>query len=167
MIDGVDQHFDPSQLVVVFDTNVLIPLILPASRSTHLLSRLLAARSHLVLTPQIVDEVEEKLRTKLSLRKWLGVSDSDIDEFLTRLVTISRLLSGTRPAHGAVPADPDDEPIIAAALEADADYIVSDDKHLLQLDAYQGIRIINRAEFSTELDRLGFPDSEQPPATPV
>jgi len=44
--------------------------------------------------------------------------------------------------------------IIAAALESKAEYIVSEDKHLLDLKEYQGIKIKNRVDFAAELDRL-------------
>lgn len=158
MTDAPDEAADPSQLVVVFDTNVLIPLLIPASRSSHLFSRLLAAGAHVAITPQILAEVEEKLRTKKSLRKWLGVNDEDVPEFLGRLMTSCRVISGARGAHGAVPADPDDDAIVAAALESNADYIVSEDKHLLDLGSYDGIRILNRRNFAAELDRRGIPD---------
>ena len=47
-------------------------------------------------------------------------------------------IHGNRQAHGAVPADPKDDKIVAAALEAEATYIISEDKHLLELKEYQG-----------------------------
>jgi hypothetical protein len=34
---------------------------------------------------------------------------------------------------------------------------VSEDKHLLDLKKYQGIKIMNREQFAVELDRLGMP----------
>lgn len=159
MTDDPDEVVDPSRLVVVFDTNVLIPMLIPASRSTRLFLRLLDAGAHVAVTPQILAEVDEKLQTKESLRKWLGVSDKDIQQFLERLATTCRVVSGIRQAHGAVPDDPDDDMIVAAALEADADYIVSEDRHLLDLERYGDIPILNRADFAVELDRLGLPDT--------
>ena len=48
--------------IVVFDSNVLIPLILTASRSTRLFYRLDAAGWELAATPQLLAEVEEKLQ---------------------------------------------------------------------------------------------------------
>jgi predicted nucleic acid-binding protein len=54
-----------------------------------------------------------------------------------------------------VPADPKDDPIVAGALESGASYIVSDDKHLLDLKQFDRITIMNRDEFERELDRLG------------
>ena len=63
-----------------------------------------------------------------------------------------------RQAHGSVPADPKDDMVVAAALEANASYIVSEDKHLLDLGDYEGIKIMNRKQFGAELDRLGVPE---------
>ena len=54
--------------VVVFDTNTLIPLILPASLSTRLFSRLNRAGWVIAASPHILLEVADKLRTKESLR---------------------------------------------------------------------------------------------------
>jgi predicted nucleic acid-binding protein len=98
------------------------------------------------------------MKTKRSVRQWLKLSESDIDRFLDVVLPgKTRLVPGVRQAHGAVPADPKDEIIIAAALEANASYIVSEDKHLLDLRTYQDISIMNRQQFAAELDRLGVP----------
>ena len=45
-----------------------------------------------------------------------------------------------------VPNDPDDDHVLACALAARADWIVSGDRHLLNLKHYQGMRIISAAE---------------------
>ncbi len=142
--------------VVVFDTNALIPLILKASSSTRLFSRLNAAGWEIAASPQILLEVADKLRTKESLRKWLDLAEENIERFVSE--TIMDMVSevpGHRQAHGAVEADPDDDKIIAAALESKAAYIVSEDRHLLDLGEYQGIKIMDRDQFAAELDRLG------------
>ena len=56
-----------------------------------------------------------------------------------------------------MPDDPDDDAVIAAALESGASYIVSEDQHLLKFGRYAGITILNRDAFQIELDRLGVP----------
>lgn len=146
------------ELVVVFDTNDLVTLILPASHSTRLLARVRAAGGWVAASPQLLAEAREKMTSKPSLRKWLGLSDAEIAEFLDQdLPGKTRALPGIRQAHGAVPADPTDDKIIAAALEAKAAYIVSEDHHLLDLQEYQGIKIMNRKQFEAELRRLGVP----------
>jgi uncharacterized protein len=46
-----------------------------------------------------------------------------------------------------VKSDPDDDRILECAAAANSDYVVTDDKHLLRLVQYQGIRIVNIREF--------------------
>ena len=141
--------------VVVFDSNVLIPLILSASRSTRLFDQLQQAGWHVALSPHILAEVRDKMTTKEKLRQWLGVTDDDITEFVDVVLPgKTRAIDGTVRADGAVPADPKDDMIIAAAIEAHASYLISEDKHLLNLGQYQGITIMNRADFAAELARL-------------
>ena len=55
---------------VVFDTSVLIPLILKASHSTRLFLRLRGAGWHVAVSPQIMAEAREKMETKRSVREW-------------------------------------------------------------------------------------------------
>ena len=150
----------PTETVVVFDSSVVIPLIVPASRSTRLFRRLRAAGFRVVLSPFIVGEVEQKMRHKVGLRDWLDLSDEEIEGFLNDLPRYFDIVPGKRQAHGAVPADPKDDKIIAAALESNASYIISEDKHLLDLDDYQGIKIMNRQGFEKELDRLEVAEVE-------
>jgi predicted nucleic acid-binding protein len=44
-----------------------------------------------------------------------------------------------------VPGDPDDDHVVAAAVKARVDLIISGDGHLLELETYRGIRILNPA----------------------
>ena len=144
--------------VVVFDTNVLIPLMLSASRSTRLFLRLDAAGWRVAASPQILHEVSEKVGKKESVRKWLRLSDEEIETFINEsLLDMVTVVQGIRSAHGVVAADPTDDKIIAAALEGGAEYIISEDKHLLNLGEYQGIKMMNREQFAAELDTLGVP----------
>jgi putative PIN family toxin of toxin-antitoxin system len=144
--------------IVVWDSNVLIPLILPRSKSSFLYSRLDNAGWFIATTPTILREVRDKLETKPTLRAWLDLSDDDISRFLDNILpALVRIYPGLVTAAGAVPADPDDDPIIAAAIESHAKYIVTEDKHLLELVDYQGIKILSRDAFRIELDRLGVP----------
>jgi putative PIN family toxin of toxin-antitoxin system len=46
-----------------------------------------------------------------------------------------------------VKKDPEDDMFINCALEGDADYIVSGDRHLLDLKHYSGIQIVNVNSF--------------------
>jgi putative PIN family toxin of toxin-antitoxin system len=141
-------------MIVVFDSSVLIPLILPASLSAALMDRLSRAGHQVALSPPILDEVAEKLHTKKNLRDWLELPDKDIEQFIRDLPKLCVSTPGLLDVAGAVPDDPKDDMILAAALEANAEYIVSEDKHLRGLKQWRGIVIMSRAEFMAELDRL-------------
>lgn len=61
------------------------------------------------------------------------------------------------PVTGVV-RDPNDDMVVACALEADADYIVTRDKDLLSLGTYEGIRIVTPRQF---LDLLEGSDPDR------
>lgn len=46
------------------------------------------------------------------------------------------------PIAAPITNDPDDEMFIACAIAAQVQVIVSGDKHLLDVDGYQGIRVV-------------------------
>jgi putative PIN family toxin of toxin-antitoxin system len=141
------------RLVVIFDTSVLLPAILPASQSRRLLRKVQELGGAVAISPQISSEVAAHLKHDRRLREWLGVTEEQIDRFLRFLGTQCLQLRGTRQAHGAVPADPDDDKIVAAAIEAGASYIVTEDRHLLDLHQTHGIAIVNRLQFENWLLR--------------
>jgi putative PIN family toxin of toxin-antitoxin system len=62
----------------------------------------------------------------------------------------------TAPVSG-VATHPEDDHIVAAAVTAQAEYLVTGDKKLQQLGAYQGIRVVSPRTF---LDLLQVPGGE-------
>jgi putative PIN family toxin of toxin-antitoxin system len=144
--------------IIVWDSTVLIPLILPRSKSSALYERLDRAGWAVASTPAILREVRDKLETKPSLRRWLDLTDAEIATFVDMILpALVRIYSGIVTATGAVPTDADDDKIIAAAIESQAKYIVTEDQHLLSLATYRQIQILSRDAFRVELDRLGVP----------
>src|SRR5947209_15286810 len=101
----------PPSLTVVFDTNVVVTLVIQASRATRLFSRLRAAGHRVAVSPQILAEAGEMMRTRAGLRKWLRLTDGEIEQFLGTLPSLMHLTDGLVVAAGAVPADPDDDVI--------------------------------------------------------
>lgn len=51
------------------------------------------------------------------------------------------------PDLPGVTADPDDDKFVECAVAGNAQWLVSGDKHLLQLGEYQGIRIVTAVKF--------------------
>lgn len=66
---------------------------------------------------------------------------------------IRRLVNLVDPVNvpSVITADPDDDFVLACAVAARANFIVSGDSHLLDLGSYQGIRIARPAEAASIL----------------
>lgn len=134
----------------VLDTNFYVSAaIQPGGSPGKLLKRFVADSAfEIVLSPAIVDEVLRAL-TYPEIRKHLRAGPSPALWFEDLLV-LADLVAGDLRISG-VCADPDDDMIVAAALEGRADYLVTGDRQLLAVGQYQGIRIVTPRAF---LDRI-------------
>jgi len=98
----------------------------------------------LAVSPEIRAEVEDVL-TRPSIRaKFTNIRDESVSRVLAVLD------AGQQVAPEEVPAasrDPKDDIFLATAVVSGAQYLVSEDKDLLVLNPYQGIRILNALEF--------------------
>jgi uncharacterized protein len=72
-----------------------------------------------------------------------GVSAQLLEQDLEAACSLITVLPQVRVVEG----DPNDDVVIACALQARADYIVTRDKDLLSLGGYQGILIVTPREF--------------------
>src|SRR4051795_6722418 len=131
----------------VIDTSVLVSAFLTPRGSVVRLLRE-PARSHyqLCLSEYILTETAETLLSKTRLRNYT-YTDRDVRDFIHWLLTHTEMMAGL-PDLRAVPNDPKDDPIIATAVAANADYLVTGDRaHLLPIGQYEGIRIVSPREF--------------------
>lgn len=67
------------------------------------------------------------------------------------LETACYLITDLPQVRGVV-RDPNDDMVVACALRAGADYIVTRDKDLLSLGTHEGIRIVTPRQFLDLLD---------------
>ena len=137
----------------VLDSSVLVSAFLtPHGSVVRLLREPARSRYELCLPDAILTETAETLLTKPRLRRYAAYADEDVREYIRSLLTQAEMVPDT-PAPRVEPNDPKDDPIIAAAVAAKADYLITGDRaHLLPIAEYQGIRIISPREF---LDILG------------
>ncbi len=70
----------------------------------------------------------------------------EIDRFLNAYINIARMTPGGLRID-AVAADPSDNKYLACAVEGNAAFIISGDRHLTDLQSFRGIRITSPAEF--------------------
>jgi uncharacterized protein len=132
---------------VVLDTNVLVSSLLFKGP----VSGIHDARTEARFTSLISKPVLEEYARVLAYPKF-DLSETDIAGLLG-----SELLRHAEPVDvasrvNAVKADPPDNRFLELAVDGGADFIVSGDRHLLDLDSWRGIPILGAREF---LDRLG------------
>jgi putative PIN family toxin of toxin-antitoxin system len=133
----------------VFDTNVFLrALINPHSRCGRLLGEF-AADYELVFSPAIVREVLEVLHRPRLRAKFPQITQLDV----TRIIALFEQAVVVEPRDvPAVSRDPDDDKFLACARAAGAAYLVTEDKDLLVLENYEGVRICQPAEFIALLE---------------
>lgn len=127
-------------MAVTFDTNVLLSATLwDGSVAQKLLFDLIKQNVKIYSTTEILSEYQEILRRDFDF------SDEDTAEILEKVLAFVTLVNPTLKVD-IVKEDPDDNPIIECALESNSKYIITYDKHLLNLKEYQEIRIIKPEE---------------------
>ena len=130
----------------VLDANVVVSAYLNVGgKPARVLALARLDRIEICLSPQIILEIVETL-LKPRLVKIHKDKREDILVFAKALAEIADITPGTLEVY-AVKADPDDNKILACAIEAHADFIVSGDHHLTDLKKYKNILIVNPDEF--------------------
>ena len=131
---------------VVLDTNQYISAIIrPNGHPAQIVKLWRIGLIEVAISPFILEEFEAVVHRPRIQQKH-NLSDADIAEYLEVLRTFAVLVPGTITVN-AVPDDPDDNIIIACAIEAEVDMIISGDQHLLSLGSYQGIPIVKAVDF--------------------
>ncbi len=88
----------------------------------------------------ILDGTGRSLRDKVkTIRRHYTYPDERIDAYMADLAALAEHTTDL-PELRVVPRDPKDDMIVATAVKAGADYLVTGDRHLLSLGAHQGIR---------------------------
>ncbi len=130
----------------LLDANVLISAaIRPSGPPGKIIVALLMRYAfELVISPRIIAEVETALRLP-RIRKYLRAPDEALS-WLADLVALADLVTDTGRVKGAC-RDPDDDDVLAAAVEGRATAIVTGDADLLALGEYQGILIVTPRAF--------------------
>ncbi len=135
---------------LVLDTNVVAAGFLWQGPPHRLVQRALDGAIDLAVSPALLVELEGILQRKKFAPR-LAKQALSVAGLILRYAELAQLV---QPASIApvVLADPDDDHVLACALAAQADLIVSGDTHLLDLKTYQGIPIVRAAE---ALRRIG------------
>ena len=130
---------------ITVDTNVLISATFWAGASDRIISMVEAKTIQLVLSEEIIkeyvgvleyEEIKDKIRDKnLVMRRTVS-----------KIISLSTIIEPTKK-FSVVQDDPDDNKILEAAVAGGVDFIVSNDKHLLNLQEFENILIVSPDDF--------------------
>lgn len=106
----------------------------------------------LVTSPQLFEEIQEVF-LRPEVMPYIGLSKNQISELIEEITQRAYMTEG-RYIVEKITIDPDDNIILATALEGYASHIVTGDtKSLLPLKKYQGINILNPKNFLSLLKK--------------
>ncbi|MBI4149287.1 putative toxin-antitoxin system toxin component, PIN family [Candidatus Woesearchaeota archaeon] len=128
------------------DTNIFISGIHWAGVPEKILRAWIDGKFILVSSLPIIDEI---VRTLMAFK--VPLEPEDISWWESLLLEKSLLVFPAQPLS-VVQADPKDDKFIEAAVAGNAQYLVSRDRHLLNIQKYQQITILSPEEF---LKRVG------------
>jgi putative PIN family toxin of toxin-antitoxin system len=140
-------------LRVVLDTNIFVSsLLVKEGIPAKVLNAWRDRKYALFISPTIISEIRSTLDYP-RIRKKYNITDGDIDQLITLLEFDALIVPGDdESVAGSIPEDPADEFVLACALDARADLIVSGDRHLLELKEYKGIPIHTVRDFLETLE---------------
>ena len=124
---------------IVLDTNVLIAALL-ARGTCHELLEHCVVRHELITSEFILHELRQKLVEKFKYPD--ALSDEAIAVLRSRMKVIT-------PSSLAIPVcrDGDDDNILAVAVDASSDFIITGDNDLLVLHPYEAVAILSPRAF--------------------
>lgn len=126
---------------ITVDTNILISALGWNGAEAAVIDMVLDSKLELCLSAEILSEFYRVVKYPK-----LGFSDTEIDGFIG-LILPKVLFVKPAMTIDIVVDDPDDNRIIECAIEGKSDFILSGDKHLLQLGEYNGLKILIASEF--------------------
>ncbi len=132
---------------VFLDTNVLVSAFATRGLCADVL-RTVPTEHELIVSEQVLGELERVLQTRMGVP---GATAQAVIAFLRRFIIA--------PAPADLPRlpirDPDDRPILAAALGADVDVFVTGDRELLAVEDQVEMTITDPCGFWNLLKRGG------------
>lgn len=132
-------------MTAVLDTNVVISAtLIRGGNEDRILGAWRRGAFDLVLSPAILEEMARAFAyERIRQARWL--TEEETLALLQALAQEAVLVTGR--ARVKASRDPDDDKFLSAALDAEAEYVVTGDKDLLDVRNYRGVRVVTPAAF--------------------
>ncbi|MGH7777164.1 MAG: putative toxin-antitoxin system toxin component, PIN family [Candidatus Dormibacterales bacterium] len=137
-------------LRVAVDTNVLVSALIADGPPSRVVEEAIDGRVVLLVPEPVLAELERVLADKL------GFAGRRAREARLRFAALSGPCPAAPEPIERVSGDSDDDLVLASAIAAGADVLVTGDrKHLLPLGSHRGVRLLSPQELLADLRRSG------------
>jgi uncharacterized protein len=134
---------------LVLDTNIVLSGLLWSGTPKRLMQIARSGSARIMTSQSLLAELRVVI-TRGKFTRRLQLLETTADSVFNSFMAISELVASTTLIKG-VSRDPKDDHVLAAALSASADAIVSGDQDLLCLESFEGIPILTAAQ---TIDRI-------------
>ncbi len=136
---------------IVLDTNVLISGILWKGPPNEILKHIETKNLELVQSAETFNELEAVIK-RGKFAEIIEKRQLNINLILSSIITLCKFYNVSDQTKEKINKevsieDVDDLKFINLAVESEADYIISGDTHLLKLERYNNLKIVNPTEF--------------------
>jgi putative PIN family toxin of toxin-antitoxin system len=147
---------------VVLDANVFASGALGCTREQStpgaILRSLEMNRFRHIISPHLSAEIERTLASSYFVDR----IPADVARAALRMLREYAIEAQSIVDVSGVASHPEDDRILATAVSAAADFLVTGDRQLQQLGSHHGVKIVSPREFLTLLDRLEQDDEIVP-----
>ena len=131
----------------VLDTNVLISSVISTGVPHEIVVKGFSSEYQIVVSVATLTEFRDTL---LKYPEKFHMDEEDVQQEVETIRYFAEFVDPNEEIT-AVEDDPDDDKFLEAAVAGNVDYIVSGDRHLLDLDSFQGIEIVEPRAFYERL----------------
>lgn len=133
---------------VVLDTNVLVSAVLYGGNPRSILEAALSGAIGVSVSEFIIQEFQTVL-----LRPRFGLTVQFVHNVVAELTSLAEWVAPDQHHHIVI-GDPSDDLVLDCAVAAGAQYLVTGDAHLLRLQKYQDVTIVNPKTFLQGMEEI-------------
>lgn len=134
----------------VIDTNVLISAIFWTGSPKRLLNRVRRREVTFVTSRVLLDELKEIL---IRADKPFKLTNEEADRVVKAVQNVAQVVE--TESQVTVCRDEKDNKVLECAVDGGAEWIITGDAHLLELQSFEEVRIVSVAEFLSRFEK-GF-----------
>ena len=130
---------------LVLDTNVWVSAFLAKGPPSRIVQMAEDGHVQIFASLDILQEIHRVLEYEKILRV-LQRSGREVSPMMATIVSLCSLVD-VKSKVQAIEEDPTDNQVLACAKDATADFMISGDRHLLQLEAYGNVKVLTASSF--------------------